>query len=204
MATEDLLSNNDGNMSKIPKTSLQTARVINQVDDKYVLLLLQSPELLVIVDQHAADERIRVERLWRDYDSQPKPLSRGKRPPLSFTVAADEAVVMVPWLDGMKEWGFEFDVTATDTHGTDSVYNVGGARVEVLGLPELVADRCSSEPLVVVNLVRNWIAELKESGGGFKKYPSQEEGWIKRMVSATKGLGEVVSSRACRSELQHG
>ncbi|KAF3939246.1 hypothetical protein ABW19_dt0202684 [Dactylella cylindrospora] len=183
--TDDLLANKNGGLSKISKSSIAKARVVSQVDDKYILLLLHAPELLVIVDQHAADERVRVERLWREYDNTPKTLKK----PVNFTIAADEWNTMLPHLQGIREWGFEFEATAIRE----------GARIDLVGVPELVADRCVSEPLLAVSLIRTWIAELKE-GGVFRRF-SPEGDWIKTMVSATKGLSEVVSSRACRSAI---
>ncbi|EPS45461.1 hypothetical protein H072_589 [Dactylellina haptotyla CBS 200.50] len=187
-STEDILFENNGSLARISKASLKTARVISQVDDKYILLALQSPELLVIVDQHAADERVRVERLWREYDRHPKPLKK----PVSFTVASDEYNVLLLHLAEMQGWGFKFEIT--NLGGLS-----GGAKVDILGVPELVADRCVSEPTLVVGLVRNWIAELKEQAKG-RIFPGGDD-WIKRMVGATKWLAEVVSSRACRSAI---
>ena len=70
---------------KISRASLEAARVIGQVDQKFILLrapvfreqqdnsgVNEAPEeesLLILVDQHAADERYRVEALLQDYFS---------------------------------------------------------------------------------------------------------------------------------------
>ncbi|KAK6524648.1 DNA mismatch repair protein [Arthrobotrys megalospora] len=188
MVTEDVIKGHV-NTARLSKSSLQTARVIAQVDDKYILLSFQSPELLVIVDQHAADERVRVEKLWKEYDNQPKPLMKQ----VSFSIAADEANIMTLYVDEMREWGFEFEIAPIK--GAD-----GGARVEVIGAQALVADRCVAEPLVVVRLVRAWIAELKD-GKRSIRFPKGKGDWIKRMVGATRGLSDVISSRACRSAI---
>lgn len=175
--------------ARLSKSSLQTARVIAQVDEKFILLSFQSPELLVIVDQHAADERIRVERLWKEFDNLPKPLKKE----VSFSIGADEANIMRLYIDDMRSWGFELDITLIrGAHGA--------VTVDVVGAPELVADRCVSEPSVVVRLLRGWIAELKEEKRS-RGFPDGRGGWIKRMVTATQRLNEVVSSRACRSAI---
>eukprot|EP00474_Spongospora_subterranea_P005442 CRZ05900.1 hypothetical protein [Spongospora subterranea] len=59
---------------------LNHAKVINQVDDKFIIAVLKTQDdqrLLVAIDQHAADERIRLEELQKVmYDKQDKPLIR--------------------------------------------------------------------------------------------------------------------------------
>ncbi|KAK6506307.1 DNA mismatch repair protein [Arthrobotrys conoides] len=175
--------------ARLSKSSLQAVRVIAQVDEKFILLLFQSPELLVIVDQHAADERIRVERLWKEFDNLPKPLKKE----VSFSIGADEGNILRLYLDDIRSWGFELDITPIrGAHGA--------VAVDVVGAPELVADRCISEPSVVVRLLRGWIAELKDEKRS-RGFPDGRGGWIKRMVTATQRLNDVVSSRACRSAI---
>lgn len=60
------------------KTALQNAKVVAQIDDKFICCAISGPEnqpgtVLVLIDQHAADERIRVERflqqLLREFQS---------------------------------------------------------------------------------------------------------------------------------------
>lgn len=55
----------------ISHTALSRARVIGQFERKCIIASLplgtQQAELLVAIDQHAADERVRVERMWYSY-----------------------------------------------------------------------------------------------------------------------------------------
>lgn len=55
----------------IPHTALSRARVIGQFERKCIITSLpfgtQQGQLLVAIDQHAADERVRVERMWCSY-----------------------------------------------------------------------------------------------------------------------------------------
>ena len=58
--------------TKLTKDALRTGKVIAQVDSQFILLLVPSDgpgasglDTLVIVDQHAADERCRVEQLFQ-------------------------------------------------------------------------------------------------------------------------------------------
>ncbi|KAK6540278.1 DNA mismatch repair protein [Orbilia ellipsospora] len=184
--SENTIPDTNERLAKIPKGALKTAHVIAQVDEKYILIVLQSPHLVVMVDQHAADERVRVERLWRTYGCSPKPLPK----PVSFVVAPDEYQILELYMPHMREWGFEFQMTILRG-------GAGGYRVDVSGVQELVADRYFSEPTLVVKLLRTWIAELKESGR-LERFPRSGD-WTKRMIRATKVLVEVFNSRACRS-----
>lgn len=40
-------------------------KVIGQVDSKFIAVLLHPKQHLVLFDQHAADERVRVENLFK-------------------------------------------------------------------------------------------------------------------------------------------
>ncbi|KAG9321843.1 hypothetical protein KVV02_007174 [Mortierella alpina] len=61
---------------QLSKTGLHHARVLSQLDFKFILCIMeertlsapgsqQSSKVLVVIDQHAADERVRVERLMK-------------------------------------------------------------------------------------------------------------------------------------------
>ena len=53
----------------IPTTSLCTSQVLAQVDQKYIACNLEStlgPRTVVLIDQHAADERVSVELIYRE------------------------------------------------------------------------------------------------------------------------------------------
>ncbi|KAG0033929.1 DNA mismatch repair protein [Podila clonocystis] len=59
---------------QLSKELLQQARVVSQLDSKFILCVMQASsgsssrlmEALVVVDQHAADERVRVEKLMQE------------------------------------------------------------------------------------------------------------------------------------------
>src|SRR5689334_4875730 len=61
---------------RFTKQDLKSVKVIGQVDDKFIACKLQcsdthtssnSSSTLILVDQHAADERIRVEMLLKEF-----------------------------------------------------------------------------------------------------------------------------------------
>ncbi|KAK6497764.1 DNA mismatch repair protein [Arthrobotrys musiformis] len=177
------------NAAQIPKSALREAKVLAQVDEKYILLAVEAPERLVVVDQHAADERVKVENLWKEFNNDPKPLSRET----SFTINKPDSRILRLQYNHVRDWGFQLDFQ--EMSGP-----YGGVKVNVLGAPELVADRCIGDPSIVVALLKSWIPELltKKATHGF---PKDESEWKKRMTCAPKRLQDIVNSRACRSAI---
>lgn len=100
----------DGTYTSI--SNLDRAEVISQLDTKFILIKVSGgvngtaaakSNLLVIVDQHAADERIKVEGLLRDLCAR---FSLVKlQTPLCFKVSAPEAKSMRALRDHFFRWG---------------------------------------------------------------------------------------------------
>ena len=95
---------------RLSKEGLRQARVIGQVDRKFVLVVVktgrqkggvggeESGELLVVIDQHAADERWRVEAFWDE-------LCREVTPPAVTTGETGSTPSLPPVHDGESEGG---------------------------------------------------------------------------------------------------
>ncbi|KAF3908123.1 hypothetical protein ABW21_db0208645 [Orbilia brochopaga] len=173
----------EGKMVTLNKKSLETARVLpRQLSDKFILAVTEQPQALVAADQHAVDERIRLEDLWRGYDNQPKLLSK----PISFKLPFQDGEQLVHHLAQVRDWGFVLEVTEAQ----------GKAIVDVHGAQELVAERCVADPSIMIDIIADWVGEMKNDG--FKVYPAGCE-WVKRQACAPKKLADVFASRACRS-----
>ncbi|KAI4245028.1 MAG: hypothetical protein LQ352_006644, partial [Teloschistes flavicans] len=192
---EDAFSDNSSpNFSaKLSKSGLQNARVIAQVDKKFVLILMspsrthddkaekewEKERVLVLVDQHAADERIRVEDLLEELCTKPEPeilmatsSSTDRKPgvkttmlakPLTFQVKAHEHALFETQKRHFADWGILYDLSshllAPPPAVPNSQRNSGSRQysIAVKALPPVIAERCRAEPKLLVELLRKEI-----------------------------------------------
>ncbi|KAL8934696.1 MAG: hypothetical protein Q9211_005090, partial [Gyalolechia sp. 1 TL-2023] len=125
--------------AKLSKASVAEAKIIAQVDKKFILALMQhrtdpieqSPAtddqpILVLIDQHAADERIRVESLLVDLCTKPSPetistLSASRHKPgiatallpksLVFQIKPQEHRLFLSQAQHFATWGILYDLS---------------------------------------------------------------------------------------------
>ena len=174
--------------AKISKQSLKTARVISQVDKKFILICVNDPsnlhdgenaELLVLVDQHAADERIRVEGLLADLKASPTSLPK----PLMFEVQAREHPLLSRFAPSFASLGIVYDLTAP--------LGKAKCKISVKALPAAIAERCRLEPQILIDLIR------RESW----KRDEERDFSLANTLSLPQGLLDMLNSRACRSAI---
>ena len=148
--------------TRLEKEILQRAKVLGQVDKKFIACVARSTDddeipdpcgneniSLLIVDQHAADERVRVERFQRDFCTgflNSKTEQRELRPPKAVLLTAREARQITSSkaiLETMKRWGFT--LCTEHTTSTNAVVHPNPDYLQVLvdGVPELLADKVS-------------------------------------------------------------
>lgn len=216
---------------KLRRQSLATAKIIAQVDQKFILAKLEStsvetPEegVLVLIDQHAADERCRVERLFEEMFMEPGTSTLAGQvhtteiAPIVFKVSSTEALLFRKYLDFFKGWGIHCCVESQSKDG---------GTVTIQALPTLIAERCRLEPNLVVDLLRReiWTNEeeniksskstarnpsvgnnatsrqdesLTESMAGFSRTPHS---WVQKMSGCPQGIFDLLNSRACRGAI---
>jgi DNA mismatch repair protein MLH3 len=206
-----------GILSKLSKKDLQHVTVVNQVDAKFILCSLpsadRSSQTLVLVDQHAASERVILESLLADLCAPIDKLSpvAGLRTNLNctssvnttpldrtilFEVAPEESKLLCTHAPLFARFGILYDLRA-DTGG--KAHHTLAARA----LPPAIAERCKLFPKLLIDLLRSEIWSRVDSG---KILPAvrhessrDEHSWIERIGSCPKMLLDMVSSRACRS-----
>ncbi|KAF3401591.1 DNA mismatch repair protein MLH3 [Penicillium rolfsii] len=217
---------------KLQRQSLASATVIAQVDHKFILAKFDPTQpraavdpdfngVLVLIDQHAADERCRVEKLFEDMFISPGSSNQHDQirtveiDPIRFNISATEAALFRKYLDFFGNWGFAYDM---------NYEAVSKVTVQVHTLPTLVAERCRLEPNLIVDLLRREIWNLEEENGkplgskgptrkfsmgddDSKDFSSHEEGeiaahpWVQKMSGCPQSILDLLNSRACRGAI---
>lgn len=178
--------------AKLSKQALNAARVISQVDKKFILICVdnslqysdrKNTELLVLVDQHAADERIRIESLLADLKASPMLLTKA----LIFEIQAREHPLLSRLAPSFAALGIVYDLSAP----------AGSPKCKIIvkALPAAIAERCRLEPKILIELIRSesWKCEEERGGGGGRgSFPTNP---------CPQGLLDMLNSRACRSAI---
>ncbi|KXG52260.1 MutL, C-terminal, dimerization [Penicillium griseofulvum] len=225
---------------KLQRRALEGAEVIAQVDKKFILAKFhttpvnlgwegQSDDILLLIDQHAADERCRIELLFKEMFLSPdlgENLESGSRvhtvqvAPLAFEVSLTEGDLFQKCMALFSGWGIEY-TTRASTNST--------VLITVHTLPVLIAERCRLEPRVLIDLMRRetWSSEedgrkLFQSKKAFKaedidhdrglsamddvvhkgtSISSVSRSWIQQMNGCPQGIVDLLNSRACRTAI---
>ncbi|EEP81935.1 predicted protein [Uncinocarpus reesii 1704] len=203
--------------SRLTKSGLARAQMIAQIDNKFLLLkMVEYPndntnpqEILVLVDQHAADERVHTERLFGDLcGSSPLcPVDTTSLPtPIRFRVSTEEARLFKSQYDYFASWGCCYSVSKADSsqHAT----------VEVTALPALISERCRVEPKLAIDMLRSEIWGHKDgelicrpkhlSSATLEKPENPGDDsphWPQAISHCPRGIVDMLNSRACRSAI---
>jgi DNA mismatch repair protein MLH3 len=236
--------NNTPAVTRLSKRGLDDAQVLAQVDQKFILVKITTSQncvqndspgsqqplgetFLVLVDQHAADERCQVEALYRA-------LSNVERvqllKPMCFDVSTQECQLFEAQKAFFADWGFYYETQTTHAHSASQIRSSSPQKrptkahtkddhtVVVTALPELIAERCRLEPKILIDLLRSEVWARAESGSATNKVQvlrqgseftpsdleySRQDGsqWLNKIATCPKGLIEMLNSRACRSAI---
>lgn len=93
-------------------------QIIGQVFNTY--WLVQFEDKLFIIDQHAAHEKVKYERLMKQYQEQ-KVLSQGLLPPVIVSLTVQEEVVFKEYQDTFAALGFEIEAFGGNEYALRSV-----------------------------------------------------------------------------------
>ena len=222
--------------TRLSKENLTTATAIAQVDKKFILVRMDassvtkdfehsksSPkQLLVLIDQHAADERIRVEELLVDLCEAPTPGTRKTSSSLNqtsavkttllqksitFQIQAQEHRLFTTYCSHFAYWGILFDLSAP-VQGPTAVKSPA-CKLTVRTLPAAIAERCRIDPKMLIELLRGEVWKREELGLGTKepisstspRPSSAKPTWLSRISSCPMPILEMLYSRSCRSAI---
>lgn len=201
---------------RVSKRALDCATIIGQVDKKFVLIMVGDVTdcQLVLVDQHAADERCKVENLLQSvHTADTVTLDK----PLIFEVTFREAQGLLGLKQRFAAWGIDYHIllTAQSHSNPDPIQSEAGTRlVHVNGLPAVIAERCRGTPKLVINMLREvlWSEDWKRGAAwptntkpaaevpSTETYTETTNRNLSMFVLPSKLL-DLVNSRACRSAI---
>ncbi|KAK9377036.1 uncharacterized protein V1513DRAFT_374140 [Lipomyces chichibuensis] len=183
---------------KLTKSALQEARFISQINKEFILLTIAEDvgeSTLVMVDQHAADERIRLEMLLVDYFAQVlrvqthEKWSSSSRPgdnddadfsvklKCDFSVSQEDFEALAEWQLQLELWGVRYNLgTLTDRPSKAGMatkdLDEDELSVHVTHCPVILIDRYMEEPALVKEFLLQHVYDL-QSGDVTKLVASQ-------------------------------
>ena len=169
---------------RFTKADIRQAEIINQVDKKFIACRIpmdtetpskskfpakeaQSKSLLVLIDQHAADERVRVEFFLKELflgflhsqDQTDANCAKGIRirelnPPRPVLLTRHEALAIKQsqeTRDMLRQWGVRFTELSTHFDNALESGSTGYSQLLVCSIPEVVSDKVSSALLLCLS-----------------------------------------------------
>lgn len=172
-------------MHRFTKADIRQAEIINQVDRKFIACRIpkdsasksnspareaQSNSVLVLIDQHAADERVRVEFFLKELfmgflhsqDQTANPVGgiriRELNPPRPVLLTQHEALAIKRSQDAremLRHWGVRFTESSTHCDNVLESGSTGYSQLLVCSIPEVVSDKvcvlhcCCVCPMIV-------------------------------------------------------
>nr|XP_049693316.1 uncharacterized protein LOC110375659 [Helicoverpa armigera] len=169
------------------ETSLKDAKVLGQVDCKFIAAIMkkrscetkETAEYLILFDQHAVHERIRLERNLADYLNEDKWATVAVEN-VVLKMSNDQILYLHNYKDKFAQLGLQ--------------WTINDKEVNVHSIPEAILGKNPREVEKVIKAVRNLIIEeinvMKMQKGCLSLYP--------------KSIMDLVFSEACRYAIKFG
>ena len=159
-----------------------------------MLCRLTSTGNLVLVDQHAADERVRVEkylqRLCEASATTTKEPPEVAQNPIAVPLSVIDVRSLIPRLSYFLQWGFSIRIPQDGGHNREE-----HVTVEVDRVPSIIEDRVRAEPHLLRHLI---VQHLNNATAPTKLATQSNVPWYAKLSCCPKVLIDIVNSKACR------
>ncbi len=177
-----------GNQSTLPLSSSEEMpsppprpaklRILGQIKRLYIVA--EGEEGLVLIDQHAAAERIRFEMLQDRYRS--RKIRQDLVQPLSIELSASERVVLSTWMDTLQDIGFDIAPFGGNTYTVRAVPATGRYLESAESVHDLLRELFLSGKASPSSSERDDILKLLACRGSIKSGRELSPAEMKRLV----------------------
>ncbi|ESO82947.1 hypothetical protein LOTGIDRAFT_169769 [Lottia gigantea] len=191
------------NQITFTKDMLSCMQVLGQVDSKFIACLISSttqsqnkvvvPDLLVMLDQHAAHERVRLEQYISeifgeevDGEVSDKVKQSEITPPLSLTLQQEDIRVMISFKHEFSRIGIKF--TGVEENRNEIKLNSIPACIVEREANELKRGKNSIATQFVEELITEHVEYLKNTSGSRRRLPL--------------ALHRILATKACRGAIK--
>lgn len=181
---------------KIQRQDLDSAKVLAQVDQKWIVCLLD--RTLLLIDQHAADERVKLETML-DMDLDVRFL----QPYLALSTTEHDLNLAMSHRKTLQHWGIHVETSGSypqhhhlsgSPHFTAqinasphfSTKQRSQPQLVITRLPHLILERCVLDPQLLSDLIHKYLNALER----------------RTLTSSVcpPGMMDMLKSKACRSK----
>lgn len=199
-------------------------RVVGQADDKFIVVLLLNSQLVLVFDQHAVHERIRVEgfleKLLRpelltvqtlNSQNSRSRIGEDATKGVPVLVSGPELRKFKRWQARFRRWGFIYELSEDRTNADVTLVEEELEQIVVLNVPELLAKRLERDHGLLVEVLRGCacffdenVDEIEESwdrkkvGSLSENLVKEQNGWFGRLSNCPPVLVDLINSKACR------
>lgn len=196
---------------KLDRRHLAEAEVIKQIDEKFILLKVPpagalTNTLLVILDQHACDERIKLECSLNDFLHQVFDGTLVTQPVSSCAIDVDvtDGYLFKHYKDEFEKWGIFYDIRMS---------NLVDCLLVVSSLPEVLQVKANGDKMFLKDVLFQMVHDLKNSkklpiSKFYAKHhcesPKKAFKWWKYVHYLPVTFQDIFNKRACRSAVMFG
>lgn len=153
-------------------------KILGQILSLYIVA--ESEEGLVLIDQHAAAERIRFERLARLYRS--KRIRQELAEPVAIELSPSERIMLSTWQQTLEEIGFEIQPFGGDSFSVRAVPALGRRLESAEAVHDILRDLFSSGRVRPDSTSRDEVLKLLACRGSIKSGSELTLGEMKSLI----------------------